>query len=336
MPQIKIKQESLTVNQVDTENEKESSSSDDEEGFVEYQSLLAHKIIEKTSQPLIVSSGFPFEMSKNKRVNKNEPKYIKRRKRHLDSISFYLEILIICLIITTLLVLVKKVMFHSSDGNVDDMSVVQYNNLLHVKDIKDWCLNGRHCKCSNPLIPKDKIGYKTWSTAHSYNILQCREVAALIKKSNRLLDVIFLGDSITEGWIGRSLGVDNPVKKDNYPVFQSYFQTRNSQRYGMALGIAGDKSPNLLWRIQNEEILLPELQPRVYWVLIGTNDFKGGLFDSCSHEVIYMGIVRVIEELKQLIVSKSTSASPRPKIVIQALLPSEFFFSYLFVFAYKL
>ena len=58
-----------------------------------------------------------------------------------------------------------------------------------------------------------------------------------------------------------------PRKKDNLPVFQSYFQ---SVKYGIALGIGGDKSYNLLWRIQNREYLR-ELQPKVYWVLIGTS-----------------------------------------------------------------
>jgi len=47
-----------------------------------------------------------------------------------------------------------------------------------------------------------------------------------------------------------------------------------------------------LWRLENGE--LPEsLNPAVFWVLIGTNDFK----DECSAEAIVMGIIRVVEEI---------------------------------------
>ena len=37
-----------------------------------------------------------------------------------------------------------------------------------------------------------------------------------------------------------------------------------------------------------------------------------------------MGVIRVVEELKEMIVRNSTDTSPVPKIIIQALLPSKF------------
>mmetsp|Transcript_7030 Transcript_7030/g.13253 ORF Transcript_7030/g.13253 Transcript_7030/m.13253 type:complete len:467 (-) Transcript_7030:137-1537(-) len=95
---------------------------------------------------------------------------------------------------------------------------------------------------------------------------------------------------------------------------------------GLALGIAGDKSPNLLWRLQNGE--LPEmLTAKVFWVLIGTNDFlkpvavavaeEGGqnvvAVDQCSEEVVFMGIRRVVEEIM--------IRKPKSMIVVNGLLP---------------
>lgn len=37
---------------------------------------------------------------------------------------------------------------------------------------------------------------------------------------------------------------------------------------GLALGIAGDKSPNLLWRLQHGE-MPKNLKSKVFWLLIG-------------------------------------------------------------------
>jgi hypothetical protein len=53
-------------------------------------------------------------------------------------------------------------------------------------------------------------------------------------------DVIFLGDSITEHWLGTELGEEDPSEQDNAKVFQDIFINGNSIR-GLALGIAGDR-----------------------------------------------------------------------------------------------
>jgi len=58
------------------------------------------------------------------------------------------------------------------------------------------------------------------------------------------------------------------------------------------------------------------LQPKVIWILIGSNDFVGGYEKEllyCSPESVLMGIKRVIEEIVQL--------RPRVKIVLNGLLP---------------
>jgi len=80
----------------------------------------------------------------------------------------------------------------------------------------------------------------------------------------------------------------------------------------LALGISGDKTHNLLWRIQNNE-MPDKLNPSVWWILIGTNDFGPPDQPHCSPELVYMGIIRVVEEIR----SRRSDAI----IVINSILP---------------
>jgi hypothetical protein len=57
------------------------------------------------------------------------------------------------------------------------------------------------------------------------------------------VDVVFLGDSITEGWRGTSFGhTNNPRLQGNLEVFESLFSTEQGGKFdAIALGISGDK-----------------------------------------------------------------------------------------------
>ena len=56
------------------------------------------------------------------------------------------------------------------------------------------------------------------------------------------LDVVFYGDSITEGWMGTSYGFSNGRKEKNLQVFESFFTLEGGGKYkGLALGISGDR-----------------------------------------------------------------------------------------------
>lgn len=56
------------------------------------------------------------------------------------------------------------------------------------------------------------------------------------------VDVVFLGDSITEGWGGTSLGKSVKEKEANAEVFKSLFHLdKGAEFQGLPLGIAGDK-----------------------------------------------------------------------------------------------
>ena len=56
------------------------------------------------------------------------------------------------------------------------------------------------------------------------------------------VDIVFLGDSITEGWRGTSFGAPSEKRKGNIKVFNSFFsESKGGDFEGLALGIAGDK-----------------------------------------------------------------------------------------------
>jgi len=124
------------------------------------------------------------------------------------------------------------------------------------------------------------------------------------------LDVVFLGDSITEQRTGKFFGKDVDQFKSNAKVFRKNYSRESGARYeGLALGIAGDTAPNLLWRIMHGE-MPDDLNPRIWWITIGTNDLGA---TQCSEEVTLLGILRVVEEI--------LNRKPNSQIVINSILP---------------
>ena len=67
-----------------------------------------------------------------------------------------------------------------------------------------------------------------------------------------------------------------------------------------------------MYRLENGE-LPANLSPKVWWILIGTNDLKAG----CSVQAIVAGSIRVVETLRQHAKTQSTMTP----IVINSILP---------------
>jgi len=90
------------------------------------------------------------------------------------------------------------------------------------------------CMCSDPTVALDRQGRRHWLKASHEN----KDKALAI---NNDVDVVFYGDSITEGWMGTSFGFPNGRKEQNEEVFNSLFTLENGGKYkGIALGISGD------------------------------------------------------------------------------------------------
>lgn len=182
-----------------------------------------------------------------------------------------------------------------------------------IPPITKWCNRDaeKSCRCakSDPLKPEkgtSKWGGGSWMLGFEQNVVLANHSAAI--KGG--LDVVLLGDSITEDWNGRRLGNPAkcclPIKK----VFESLFRKENGGRVnGIALGVSGDQIKHLLWRMEHGEI--PEaLHSKVYWLLIGTNNLSN---PKCSAEVVVAGIIKCVEML--------ISKKPDSIIVLNSILP---------------
>src|SRR5262249_61955100 len=109
-------------------------------------------------------------------------------------------------------------------------------------------------------------------------------------------DVVFLGDSITYWWgdVGRdALG---------YNVWSQQIAPLNPANFG----IPGDRTQNLLWQVENGELVG---QPKVAVILIGTNN----LADGQTPEQTADGIAMVVQAVR--------TQSPQTKILLLGILP---------------
>ncbi len=111
-----------------------------------------------------------------------------------------------------------------------------------------------------------------------------------IEQSKGVGDVIFLGDSITQGWEGQK-------------AWQEHFGSFKP----VNLGISGDQTGHVLWRI-TEGHELDQLKPKAAVIMIGTNNTGGH-----SAQQIAGGIKAIVEELKQ--------KKPDVKILLLAVFP---------------
>lgn len=205
---------------------------------------------------------------------------------------------------------------------------------LNRDKIDHWCLDRKvkegDCNCADPMIPEAKFMDRNWRKALKnnrkevdaavaekyqmlYNHKDENETLAEIqteKEIFRTVDVVFLGDSITEARTGRESGRASDDLKSIKNEFIKQFRSPNSTFVGMALGIAGDTTPNLLWRIDHGDEVHLDMDAKVYWITIGINDL---LVSQCSDEVVLVGIINIVEELK--------IKKPDSFIVMNSILP---------------
>jgi len=106
-------------------------------------------------------------------------------------------------------------------------------------------------------------------------------------------DLVFIGDSITHHW-----------EKENKGLWDAFWG-----RYGaLNLGYGGDRTENVLWRLQHGEI--DGIDPKVVVLMIGTNN-NGMRHDAPA--TIVAGIRRDIDEIRTRL--------PRAKVLLLAVFP---------------
>lgn len=117
-----------------------------------------------------------------------------------------------------------------------------------------------------------------------------KEFLHRIEQSQGAGDVIFLGDSITHGW-------------EYQKAWQEYFRDFKP----VNLGISGDQTGHVLWRI-TEGHELDRLNPKAAVIMIGTNNIG-----SHSPQQIANGIKAIVEELKR--------QKPHIKVLVLGVFP---------------
>ncbi len=113
------------------------------------------------------------------------------------------------------------------------------------------------------------------------------------------VDLVFIGDSITHGWEGRG--------KD---VWAKYYGKRNA----VNLGIGGDQTQHVLWRLDNGNV--DGISPKVAVVMIGTNNSGSGR--STGQEMVD-GVAAVVGKLR--------SKLPNTKVLLLGIFPRGKYFN---------
>ena len=130
---------------------------------------------------------------------------------------------------------------------------------------------------------------------------RARHLAKLEEIRTRPVDLVWLGDSITQDW-----EQDGPGEAFDFaPIWRHFYGDRNA----LNLGFGGDTTAHLLWRMQNGE--LDGLHPKLAIILIGANNMGRVRWNAPQ---TIAGIDAVITECKRRL--------PTTRIVLLSVLPS--------------
>jgi beta-glucosidase len=105
-----------------------------------------------------------------------------------------------------------------------------------------------------PPIPALKPEVQTAAWAQAWWIPRHQEKLAAIKAQDKI-DLVMIGDSITHGW-----------EDGGRKTWDQYY----AKRHAVNLGFSGDRTEQVLWRLQHGEI--EGLAPKLVVIMIGTNN----------------------------------------------------------------
>jgi beta-glucosidase len=109
------------------------------------------------------------------------------------------------------------------------------------------------------------------------------------------VDLLMIGDSITQGW-----------EDEGKAVWETFYATRNA----VNLGYSGDRTENVLWRLQHGEV--DGISPRVAVLMIGTNN-TGHRMEKPQYTA--RGIKAILDELRTRL--------PETKILLLGVFPRD-------------
>ena len=140
-----------------------------------------------------------------------------------------------------------------------------------------------------PAMLNESWSIDWWLPRHQQKLEEKRKLVA----AGTSPEVIFIGDSITQGW-----------EKDGLEVWQRHY----AARHALALGFGGDRTENVLWRLQHGEI--DGIAPKVAVLMIGTNNTGHRAEDP---QTTAAGIKRLLDEIHQRL--------PNTKVLLLAIFP---------------
>ena len=145
---------------------------------------------------------------------------------------------------------------------------------------------GRAANTAVQPVPRDEA----WLKRHEGFVTQAKAGG---------VDVLFLGDSITDGWRGRGK-----------VLWDAYFAPLKAANFG----IGGDRTQHVLWRMQNGE--LNGISPKVVVLMIGTNNTgfeRDRVTPRNTTEEIVEGVTAIVQGLR--------TAFPATKVLLLAVFP---------------
>ncbi len=128
--------------------------------------------------------------------------------------------------------------------------------------------------------PDAKTNEEWWMKLHQ---------SFLDRAKKKDVDLLFLGDSITQGW-------------GENATWKRYYGPRQTANFG----ISGDRTQHVLWRIENGEI--EGINPRVAVLMIGTNNIG-----SDSPAEIAEGVKAIVARLREKL--------PTTKVLVLGVFP---------------
>jgi lysophospholipase L1-like esterase len=175
--------------------------------------------------------------------------------------------------------------------------IARVATLLLVPSLAAWfalaaalnALNGPVATPRGPTVATPRAHLPEWIGRH--NRFVARAMAGPVP-------LLFLGDSITRGWLQPAMAPG----PGSDPLWRERFGSRGAENFG----IDGDHVEHLLWRVRHGE--LARIEPRVVVLMIGTNNIA---LDPPG--AIAEGVAAVVDEIHR--------RSPRTVIILIGLLP---------------
>jgi lysophospholipase L1-like esterase len=106
-------------------------------------------------------------------------------------------------------------------------------------------------------------------------------------------DVVFIGDSITQGWEGAGKH-----------VWQKYYGGRKCLNFG----VGGDRTQHVLWRLEHGQV--DDLKPKAAVLMIGTNNSNK---DDNTEADILAGVQAIVKQLRERL--------PETKVLVLGIFP---------------